>query len=174
MSTRSDGTDLLLGEWACLGVLATGPAHGFAVAARLRPEGDVGRVWSLSRPLTYRSLDQLGRRGLVRAVAEEHGVAGGSRTILAITRSGRTRFGTWVTSPTAHLRDVRSELLLKLVLGEQSGIDLGPMLIAQRSLVAEMTARLDARSLAGGDVVSRWRVEHAHAVLRFLDAIIEA
>ena len=64
--SRSAPDALLLGEWACLGVLYAGPAHGFAVAARLKPAGDVGRVWSLSRPLTYRSLDQLAGRGYVR------------------------------------------------------------------------------------------------------------
>ena len=60
-----------MGEWACLGILATGRAHGFAVAARLKPTGDVGRVWSMSRPLTYRALDQLAAQGLIRPVGEE-------------------------------------------------------------------------------------------------------
>ena len=32
---------MLLGEWACLGILAEAPAHGFAVAARLKPDGDI-------------------------------------------------------------------------------------------------------------------------------------
>ena len=49
----------LLGEWACLGIIYPTPTHGFAVAARLKPAGDVGRVWSLSRPLTYRCLELL-------------------------------------------------------------------------------------------------------------------
>jgi hypothetical protein len=64
---------LLLGEWACLGILYTAPTHGFAIAARLKPEGDIGRVWSLSRALTYRSIDKLVARGYIRPVAEEPG-----------------------------------------------------------------------------------------------------
>ena len=68
--TRGDD-QLLLGEWACLGMLYAGPAHGFALSARLRPSGDVGRVWSLSRPLVYRSLEQLTARDLVRAKGED-------------------------------------------------------------------------------------------------------
>ena len=52
---RTTAEQLLLGEWACLGVLYQGPMHGFAIASRLKPDGDIGRVWSLSRPLTYRS-----------------------------------------------------------------------------------------------------------------------
>ena len=60
---------LLLGEWACLGILYPKPTHGFAIAARLKPHGDVGRVWSLSRALTYRSLDQLAIRDYIRPSA---------------------------------------------------------------------------------------------------------
>ena len=55
-STRT-GNDLLLGEWACLGLLYSGPSHGFAIAARLKPGSDIGRIWSLTRPLTYRALE---------------------------------------------------------------------------------------------------------------------
>ena len=71
--TRED--QLLPGEWACLGILYPAPAHGFAIATRLKPDGDVGRVWSLSRALTYRSLDQLELRGHIKAVGEEPGIA---------------------------------------------------------------------------------------------------
>src|SRR4029079_1680299 len=77
---RTTEQQLLLGEWACLGILYAGPSHGFAIAARLKPTGDVGRVWSMSRALTYRSLDQLVARGYVHAVGEEPGIAGGNRT----------------------------------------------------------------------------------------------
>src|SRR5262245_54123542 len=88
--------ELLLGEWASLGVLMKRPAHGYDVASRLSPTGDVGRVWSLSRSLTYRALDQLTQRGLVKPVGEERGKAGGNRTILALTRQGRTRLRAWL------------------------------------------------------------------------------
>ena len=63
---RTGEDQLLPGEWACLGILYAAPAHGFAIAARLKPHGDVGRVWSLSRALTYRSLEQLTVRGYVQ------------------------------------------------------------------------------------------------------------
>ena len=166
---RDRDDELLLGEWACLGILYQGPTHGFAIAARLKPDGDVGRVWSLSRPLTYRSLEQLTQRGHARAVGEERGIAGGNRTILAATRQGRARFRTWVATPVAHLRDLRSQLLLKLVLAEQCGIDVGPMLDRQRSVIASISTAL----AEGGDddVVTRWRRESSEAARRFVDAV---
>ncbi len=168
---RSD-QQLLLGEWACLGILYSGPMHGFAVAARLKPEGEIGRVWSLSRALTYRSLDQLVVRGYVAAVGEERGIAGGNRTILAATRSGRARLRAWVTTPVAHLRDLRSELLLKLVIADRCGIDITAMLAAQRERVVAMCTAIDAQvSDAPDDVVVLWRSEGSHAALRFLDRL---
>src|SRR5918993_3025871 len=106
---RSGEQRMLLGEWACLGILYQGPTHGFAIAARLRPDGDVGRVWSVTRPLTYRSIDQLVARGFVAPVGSEPGTAGPNRTVLVATRSGRARFRRWAQSPVSHLRDLRSE-----------------------------------------------------------------
>jgi DNA-binding PadR family transcriptional regulator len=169
-SRRAHEGELLLGEWACLGILAAAPAHGFAVAALLRPEAEVGRVWSMSRALTYRALDQLVDRGLVHEVATEPGIAGGDRTVLGPTRSGRSRFRTWVTSPTEHLRDLRSEFLLKLVLAERSGIDTSALLLAQHRLVEVQVERLDAvvGTARRPDAVALWRSESAHAALRFL------
>lgn len=164
--------DLLLGEWACLGVLAQGPSHGFAIAARLKPSGDVGRVWSLSRALTYRSIDQLITRGFVHTVGEEPGLAGGNRTILAPTRQGRTRLRTWLVTPVPHLRDLRSALLLKLVLAEQCGVDTTAMRSAQRAVIDAVREALATQLAADpDDVVARWRVESAGAALRFLDGL---
>ncbi len=170
--TRAKGHELLLGEWACLGVLYPAPAHGFAIAARLKPSGDIGRVWSLSRPLTYRSLDQLAERGLVHAIGEERGIAGGTRTVLAATRPGRAQLRTWLQTPVLHLRDLRSELLLKLVLADNCRVDVSAMLAQQRGHVAELAAGLDAAASAGpADAVAIWRSESAQAALRFLDRI---
>ena len=165
---RDRPAELLLGEWACLGILAQGPSHGFAVAARLKPTGDVGRVWSLSRPLTYRSLEQLAARDLVGAIGEERGIAGGNRTILAVTPAGRARLLGWLTTPVAHLRDLRSELLLKLVLAEQCGVDAGPLLGRQRAVIEAISVALAS---APDDVVTRWRREAAEAARRFVDGV---
>lgn len=171
---RADGAELLLGECACLGILYSAPTHGFAIAARLKPSGDVGRVWSLSRPLTYRSLDQLTARGYVHAVGEEPGIAGGNRTILAATRKGRAHLRKWLNTPVAHLRDLRSELLLKMVIADICDIDLSEMLTAQRSHLERMAAVLQEqihRSADAGDVVALWRSESCQSALRFLERV---
>jgi DNA-binding PadR family transcriptional regulator len=174
MVVRTASEQLLLGEWACLGILYEAPAHGFAIASRLKPESDIGRVWSLSRPLTYRSLEQLALRGYIEPIGEERGIAGGNRTILAATRHGRARLRTWVRTPVAHLRDLRSELLLKLVIAERCGIDVAAMLAAQRERIVSIADALNHHVADAGarhDVVALWRNEAADAALRFVDAV---
>lgn len=170
-TTERRRRDLLLGEWACLGLLYEGPSHGFAIATALRPGGELGRVWSLSRALTYRSLDQLTERGLVHAVGEEPGIAGGNRTVLAITRAGRAALRRWLATPVDHLRDLRSELLLKLVLADRCGIDTGAMLREQRAIVVRLAVALAERD-GDDDVVTIWRRETTDAALRFLDRLL--
>lgn len=166
----SDLPDPLLGEWACLAVLYDEPAHGWAVARRLRPDRDLGRVWHLSRPLTYRALDQLVRRGWIEATGEEPGDGGPNRTILAATRTGRARLRSWVRTPVPHVRDLRGELLVKLVVADLDGIDVGDLLVEQRAIVDDQAASL-RRSVSADpdDVVARWRLEATIAAQRFLD-----
>ena len=167
---RTTEQQLLLGEWACLGILYPGPTHGFAIAARLKPTGDIGRVWSLSRALTYRSLDQLTARGYVHSVGEEPGIAGGNRTILAATRSGRAQLRKWLNTPVVHLRDLRSELLLKLIIADICEIDVDDMLDRQHvhieAMAEAITGQIDPTEPI--DVVDLWRQESSTAALRFL------
>jgi DNA-binding PadR family transcriptional regulator len=169
---RTGENDLLLGEWACLGILYPRPVHGFAVSARLKPTGDVGRVWSLSRALTYRSLDQLAVRNYIQPVGEEPGIAGGNRTILAATRTGRAQVRRWLAEPVEHLRDLRSELLLKLVIAENCEIDVSRMLAMQHAHITTLAESLATQVEADpSDVVALWRSELSGAALRFLDRL---
>lgn len=166
--TRTDPNDLLLGEWACLGLLCQQPAHGFAVAARLKPHTDIGRVWSMSRALTYRALEQLEVRHLIEKVGEERGIAGGNRTVFAPTAHGRAEFRRWVRRPVEHLRDLRSELLLKILLGQVNDIDMSESLTAQHDRITAFIAELDLDG-EPRDVVQLWRRESAAGALRFLE-----
>ncbi len=174
---RPPCTEPLLGEWACLGLLCAAPAHGFAVAKRLAPIGDVGRVWSLSRPLTYRALDELVARGLAEPVGHEPGTAGGGRTILAATATGAALLAAWLAQPVVHVREVRAELLVKLILCDLNSVDRGPLLDAQHAVLAPVSASLhDADAIDGHrpDPVAVWRQESSRAVMRFLDRLRSA
>jgi len=172
--TPASTRPLLLGEWASLGILAEAPAHGYTVSLRLAPDGDIGRIWSVSRSLTYRAIAHLLDRGLVRELREEQGIAGGMRTLITPTARGRRALDTWLSEPVDHLRDVRTELLLKLQLCSNLGIDHEPLLDAQRASFAPLARSLraaDARRDMDLDPVAVWRHEYSMATMRFLDRL---
>ena len=77
--------ELTAGEWALLALLAEEPAHGFALARAMAPEGDVGRVWALRRPLVYRAVAQLTERRLVSSGKTVPSPEGPHRTQLKAT-----------------------------------------------------------------------------------------
>jgi PadR family transcriptional regulator AphA len=124
----------------------------------------------VSRPLTYRALTRLEDVGLIESVGQEPGVAGGDRTIYRPTRAGRARLRRWLLSPVEHVRDVRSELLVKLELGRVLGIDRRPLVVAQREVLA---ARRPPAGEATDDPVTLWREESVRAVFAFLDRLDE-
>ena len=88
--------------------------------------------------------------------------------MLRPTARGRQALDAWLDEPVAHLRDVRTELLVKLTLREQAGMPAAPLLAAQR---AHLAATIDALTQAEpDDYVDLWRRVSAEAVARFLEA----
>ncbi len=49
--------DLLAGDWAVVALLCEEPRHGYALASLMAPDGEIGRVWSLRRPMTGAALE---------------------------------------------------------------------------------------------------------------------
>jgi DNA-binding PadR family transcriptional regulator len=161
----ADRRDRSLTEWVVLGLIAEAPTHGFALARLMARGGEVGRVWAATRPLTYRAIDQLAAEGLVEPVRTEPG-AGPPRTVHRATPSGRRALRRWLDQPVAHPREVRAELLVKLLLLERAAQPTARLLAAQREVFAEV---LDAaRRTPAHDSVGRWRAEQAAAIDRFL------
>jgi DNA-binding PadR family transcriptional regulator len=170
MATQAALPELLLGEWACLGVLAEGSAHGYAVAQRLAVDGDLGRVWTLSRPMTYRCLAQLEQHRLVRAGAT---VDDGPRprTLLAVTPAGSKALDRWLAEPAAHLRDIRNEFLLKVLIAANLGRSSSALLDRQAAMADRTEAALrDALAAPdrAHDPVLLWRLESVGALHRLL------
>ena len=165
---------LSLGEHAVLALLAEEPRHGWAIARELATDGDLGRIWRLSHPLAYRAMDSLAAQRLVRAVGTEPGL-GPRRRILTVTASGRREVDRWLGEPVEHLRDVRTELLLKLVLSRRIGRDPRPLLRDQQRTFRRIFAALEASTArSDSDLVDVWRHESAESVRRFLAAALRA
>ncbi len=164
--------ELSLNSWAVLALLADdGPQHGFALARQLRRSGELGRVWSVSRPLVYRALERLEERGFVVPGEELPSASGPPRRLVSATPAGVAAAARWRTEPVDRLRDVRPALILKLTLCRRAGIDVGPLVAAQRDVFAPLFAELRAGAEAGAPVVDVWRQELAAAVERTLDRV---
>jgi PadR family transcriptional regulator AphA len=168
---------LSLPEWIVLTLIDEAPTHGFAIATLTATDGDVGRAWQVPRPIVYRSLDRLIDLGLVRPESTEAGHRGPKRSIVAATPAGRKACRGWLARPVGHIRDVRSELLVKLGLLARRGAPLEPLVTDQRDVFATIQDALDQRATEETDfgrVLARWRAENVRAVLRFLDEVAAA
>jgi PadR family transcriptional regulator AphA len=167
--------ELAPGEWSVLALLAEEPGHGWALARQMAREGEIGRVWALGRPLVYRALELLEERGLIEPVGSERGVRGPNRTIFRATDEGRRALAEWLEVPVEHVRDVRSLLLLKLVLIDRAALDRERLLRAQRELVVPAIQALEQRltESAGSEAIFvRFRLESTRAVLDFIDGLL--
>ena len=166
-----------LAELAVLGVLADGPAHGWSIATALAPDGPVGRVWSCSRPLVYRALEGLAERGLARVTTAKASDRGPARHPYVLTPAGRRALDRWRAAPVAHVRDVRTELMLKLLFLDRAGLDPLPLLRAQRGVLAE-TERALERATLGSEGFERTlalgRLATARAALSFVESLLDA
>ena len=166
---------LSLTDWVVLALVAEAPRHGFAVAKEVAADAALGEVWTVPRPLVYRAIDHLRGVGLLEPVRTEAGAKGPHRTVYRVTRSGSARLGRWLDQPVAHPRDVRTELLVKLMLRSRRGRPLAPLAQRQLDRFAPMTDGLEQRARAadGADrVVARWRLESIAAIRRTLEAIV--
>ena len=158
---------LSLTEHAVLGILAEEPSHGFAISKRLDGDSEVGRVFTVRRPLVYRALDRLVEAGYAEPVVTEKG-EGPQRVIHRVTRNGRRRLNTWLGHPVGHVRDLRIEFLLKLTLLTRSGKPPLGLIRAQRAVLAPTFEALEQPPDESIDHVELWRLHNAAAAAGYL------
>jgi PadR family transcriptional regulator AphA len=166
--------DLSLADWAVLGVIAEAPTHGWAVVRELAADGALGRVWTVPRPIVYRSVNTLRARELIEERGEAPSGKGPQRTMVRVTRRGRTMLARWLAAPVDHVRDVRSEFLLKLALLDRAGAPRDALVQRQLAELQPVFDGLDRPVPANGfeTVLAGWRRESALAVRRFLEDLL--
>jgi DNA-binding PadR family transcriptional regulator len=159
-----------------LALLCERPAHGWALARQLSATGELGSIWSLGRPLVYRSLEILEERGLIVPCGNEPGARGPNRTIFRATPAGHTAVAEWLSEPVERVREGRSLLLLKLVFAQRTCVDPRPMLLAQHDAIAATIDSLEERvgETAGTDaILLRFRLESSRGVQRFIEGFLD-
>jgi DNA-binding PadR family transcriptional regulator len=175
--TTSIDSGISPSAWAVLGVLAEAPAHGFDVARRLEPTATIGQVWTMSRARVYRTMNELVARGLIEPAGNEPSERGPERELYAPTPRGHALLEAWLAEPVMHVREVRTELLIKLALLFDREAPADDLLRAQRAQLAPTVEGL-VRALAGATafeaVVLRYRVEAARSALVFVEECLAA
>jgi len=164
-----------LPEWLVLAILSQQPMHGFAVAQLTAADGELGRVWQIPKAVIYRAIGRLLDARLIVPESTEQGL-GPQRTIYAVTPEGRAAARRWLHAPVAHVRDIRSHLLLKLALLDRAGEDPADLLREQRAVLEPIARAIEARRAEQSGFESTllaWRRATAVAALDFLDTISE-
>ena len=160
--------DAQLARNVVLALVVHTPRHGWAIHEQLSPTGDIGRAWTLSRQLVYRAIDTLVEDGLVKRATPKDG-GGADKVIISPTATGKRTAMHWLDSPVTHLRDVRTELVLKVMLRDKMGLPLGSFLEAQHVILDPLIASINKD--ASDSPVNLWRRESANAVKRYLTSL---
>ena len=158
-----------------LALLSEQPTHGFALARTMAPDGEVGQVWALRRPLVYRALETLDRVGFARPAGTQPSSSGPQRTMLEITDTGQSALAQWLIEPVARVRDARSLLMLKLLFLIRRDADLEPLLVAQRERFLSRTQALAsaAEQAVGFErALLVWRLQSTEAAVRFTETML--
>lgn len=157
--------DAQLARNVVLALVVLSPRHGWAIHEELSPTGDIGRAWTLSRQLVYRAIDTLVEDGLVQRATPKDG-GGADKVIISPTAAGKRIARKWLDSPVIHLRDVRTELVLKVMLRDRLELALAPFLELQHEVFDPLIASINKD--ASDSPVNLWRRESANAVKRYL------
>jgi DNA-binding PadR family transcriptional regulator len=162
-----------LAEYVVLAVVAEAPVHGFAIARLVAPGAPIGQIYTIRRPIVYRALARLLDVGLIEVAGFQVGEAGPQRTAYRVSPAGSECVLSWLATPVAHTRQMRTDFLAKLVLRERAGLDIQPLIRAQRATLAPIVEALKGRKSqvvgSAEQLVIAWRLETALATLRFLD-----
>lgn len=159
-------------DWAVLGLLAEKPTHGFQLAATFSKKGELGFIWKIQRPQIYRSLEYLKERNLITPVRKEPGNAGPTRVLYKATRSGKNTLHAWLFAPVQHLREGRSDLLLKLAFLERRELDTSSLLKAQQAFFHTLHHALQQQLTTASPletIALEWRLSTAKAALTFIE-----
>jgi DNA-binding PadR family transcriptional regulator len=164
-------------DWAILAVISEAPTHGFHLAQLFARRAELGFIWTIQRPQIYRGLEYLEAEGFITPLRQEEGEAGPKRTVYTVTKTGKRALTTWLSRPVEHIREGRSEFLLKLVFLERRKLSSKKLLRAQRKQFEHVRKTYEeqrATAKSAERIVLKWRLETLHAALRFITQQLKA
>ena len=164
--TTKQPLDLI--ESACLVLISNGISHGYQLAKQFESSATLGEVLTLTRPVVYRAVKTLETQKLIRSV-DSLGSRRQLKFKLKCTSDGQKQAKQWLGEPVSHIRDLRDEFLIKIILLQTFNLSTKRLIQNQRQTLTDITKTLLA-DLASTPVAI-WRREQARAAMRFLDEL---
>lgn len=164
-------------RYALLGLLLTGPRHGYDLAREFAPGSALGEIVHLSMSQLYALLGRLERDGLIAGERQEVG-AYPPRRVYRLEERGREAVLRWIAEPVEHPRDMRIDFPLKLYLAQRLDAEQAADLVArQRALFSSYLQGLDEQGEPAGmegdalfiALLREGRVGRLRAALDWLD-----
>ncbi len=102
-------------EYALLGLLYQGPAHGYELHKTIAEPDGIGMIWGVKISNLYAQLAKLEKAGLIKGEVQtvEDRPA---RTEFHLTDKGKVEFEGWLNRLVQHPREIRQEFMLKYYL----------------------------------------------------------
>ena len=161
-------------EYILLGFVTQGPIHGYDLHKKIGERQGIGLIWRIKQSHLYALLDKLEKDGLLVSKIFS-GDAFPARKEFQITELGRRNFGTWLTSPVQHGREMRQEFLGKLFFLLDDNISLKHNLIQEQiSICSEWIAKLKEENLKQATqfpyahIIKKYRIYQIQAMLDWL------
>jgi PadR family transcriptional regulator AphA len=161
---------LLPGEYAVLGLLLSGPKHGYEMA-RYFDRDELSEVCPVEQSLLYTYLRNVEDRGLVTWSEARVGNRP-PRKLFELSSHGRDLIETWLDEPVQRLRDVRLDFLLKVYFlhtldaGRERALLDGQIASCER--YHERLGEREARSTGFARLVAASKRSGAESTLRWL------
>lgn len=162
-------------EYALLGLLRAGPAHGYRLAAAFGRGGRLGHILHLKMSLLYAYLRKLDEQGWVSASVEP-GTAR-TRRVYTLTPSGEAALDRWLAQPVGAMREMRLDFMLKLALAIERDRGRAARLVTEQEDAArrwlahlrEQAAALSSEERVGAlGLVLSHRIRQSEATLTWL------
>jgi DNA-binding PadR family transcriptional regulator len=161
-------------KFGVLGLMVSGPLHGYEVKTRF--EAMLGGTSEVNIGQVYSTLQRLERDGLIEAVGSR-GDRG--RQQYELTGRGRKALDAWLEEPEDSPQQLRDEIFLKLLLSERVANGRRPaLLLKQRRVFLQRMkdlAALERRTRAEGRddlaLLVRGALLHTEADLKWVDEL---
>ena len=155
-------------EGSCLVLISKGINHGYQLAKQFEPSTALGEVLTLTRPVIYRAVKSLETQKLIQS-ADSLGPRGQLKFKLKCTSEGEKQAKQWLSEPVSHIRNMRDEFLIKVLLLQRFNLNTKRLIQTQRQALSEISKTLLADMAP--TPVAIWRREQARTAMRFLDEL---